>query len=130
MQTPLVLTLLGLLFLLITLVFLCHVWLGRSPKTERTVHTLETFETLSAVILNRSASRAKLHRAVGILLERFATINAHTLPAYAAPYGIVVRPSGADSKIVLRFEKTLRRVNPKYDHQIEHALRLGLQARG
>ncbi|MEW5831810.1 MAG: hypothetical protein AB1763_03120 [Campylobacterota bacterium] len=129
MQTPLVLTLLGLLFLLIALVFL-YVWLGRSPKSDRSPQTIETFETLSAVILDRSASRAELHRAVGIMLERFATINSHTLPAYERLMESLCVHPRADSKIVLRFEKTLRRVNPKYDHQIEHALRLGLAARG
>ena len=129
MQTPLVLTLLGLLFLLIALVFI-YVWVGRSRDSNDSIEPIETFESLSAVIRKRSSSRAELYRAVGMLLESFGVISPHTLPTYQSlMQSLCVHPR-ADSKIVLRFERTLRQINPKYDSEIEHALRAGLAARG
>lgn len=129
MQTPLVLALIGLLLLLIALVFV-YVWIGRSRKNDDVVEAVETFESLSAVIHKPSSSRAELHRAVDRLLERFGIMPSNTLHTYQNLLEALCVHPHADSGLVLQFERTLRQKNPKYQHEIEHALRVGLAARG
>lgn len=130
MPTTLMLTMVGLLFLLIALVFI-YVWAGRSRKsTAKDVKMVETFESLSAIIKNRSTDTAELHRASELILENFGTIEPQSIKHYQSLIETLCVHPRTDSKLVLRFEKSLRTANPRFAHEIEHALSLGLATRG
>lgn len=130
MTANLILTIVGLLFLLIALVAL-YVWLGKSKKViDVTPASIETFESLSEVIINRSSSSRELHHAVEMILKHFGTINAHTIGKYKHLLEALCTHPRTDSKLVLQFEKTLRTNNPDYSHDIEKALAVGLASRG
>ncbi len=126
----LILTIIGLLFLLITLVGI-YVWSSKSKKgVVEAPESVETFESLSAVIKTPSSSTAELHHAVGMILKRFGTITSQTLGTYKYLLeSLCVHPK-TDSKLILTFEKTLRQNNPTFAHDIEQALAIGLAARG
>ncbi|HLD23755.1 MAG TPA: hypothetical protein VJA83_07410 [Sulfuricurvum sp.] len=126
----LILTIAGLLFVLILLVTL-YVWSSKG-KTVSVVapSTIETFESLSEIIKNRSSSARELHHAVEMILNHFGTMTSHTVGKYKLLLeGLCVHPH-TDSKLILRFEKTLRMNNPTYAHDIEKSLALGLAQRG
>mgnify|MGYP001809841336 CR=1 FL=1 len=126
----LVLTMIGLLFLLIGLVAL-YVWIGKSKTVEnKAPETVQTFESLSEVIKNRSSSAKELNDAVEMILSRFGTINAHTAGKYQYLLEALCVHPRTDSKLILRFEKTLRTTNPDYTHEIEKSLAIGLAKRG
>ena len=126
----LILTIVGLLFLLIALVAL-YVWSSKkkTPVPEVSV-SIETFETLSAIIKNRSSSSAELTHAVDMILSRFGTMTSHSAGAYKHLLEALCTHPQTDSKLILRFEKTLRTNNPTHAHEIEQSLALGLAARG
>jgi uncharacterized iron-regulated membrane protein len=126
----LILTIVGLLFLLIALVAL-YVWIGkRKTVSEEVPQKVETFESLSAVIQNRASSNAQLSHAVEMIVNHFGTISPSALPHYKNLLESLCIHPHTDSKLVLRFEKALRQSNTKYSHEIEQALALGLAARG
>lgn len=126
----LILTIVGLLFLLIALVAL-YVWSSKS-KTDPSApsETIETFESLSQIIHNRASSSEELARATQSILERFAHIAPHTIGSYKHLVEALCVHPATDSKLILRFEKTLRSTNPSYADEIERALAIGLSARG
>ncbi|MFZ2891207.1 hypothetical protein [Sulfuricurvum sp.] len=126
----LILTVVGLLFLLIALVAL-YVWSSKkkTPFTEVPM-TIETFESLSAIIKNRSSGSAELTHAVEMILVRFGTINSHTISTYKVLMEALCTHPATDSKLILKFEKTLRINNPSFAPVIEQALASGLAARG
>ena len=126
----LILTIVALLFLLIALVAL-YVWNSKKkPLTQKSPTAIETFESLSTIIKNRSSSSAELTHAVETILSRFGTITPHTIGAYKHLLETLCTHPQTDSKLILRFEKTLRTSNPTYAHEIEQSLALGLAARG
>jgi hypothetical protein len=126
----LILTIVGLLFLLIVLVAL-YVWLGKSKTTLQAVPTtIETFESLSEIIKSRSSSARELNHAVEMILNHFGTMNSHTAGKYKQLLEALCTHPRTDSKIILHFEKTLRTNNPDYSHEIEKALAVGLAQRG
>ena len=126
----LILTIVGLLFLLIALVAL-YVWSSKKktaiPEASANV---ETFETISAIIKNSSSSSAELTHAVDMILSRFGTMTSHSVGSYKHLLEALCTHPKTDSKLILRFEKTLRTNNPTHAHEIEQALALGLAARG
>lgn len=129
MSTTLILTMVGLLFLLIGLVFV-YVWISRARKHAiPLVEPVETFETLSAILQSPASSNAQLHNAVSRILERFSHIDSHQLSKYKHLVEAVCVHAQSDSKLVLRFEKGLRSANPTYNSEIEHALSVGLASR-
>ncbi len=126
----LVLTMIGLLFLLIGLVAL-YVWIGKSKTvTETSSGTIETFESLSDIIKNTSSSSRELHHAVEMILNHFGSITSNTAGKYMALVQALCLHPRTDSKLILQFEKTLRTNNPSYSHEIEKSLAVGLAARG
>lgn len=129
MPTTLILTMVGLLFLLIVLVFI-YVWIARTRvSTPSPSETIETFESLSAIIKNRSSNAQELHHAVERILRDFASITPHTRKIYQDLIEMLCLHPHTDSKLILRFEKGLRTANPQYSEEIEYALRVGLAAR-
>lgn len=122
----LILTMVGLLFVLTGLVAL-YVWSSK-PKTI-TPTTIETFESLSAILKDRSASARELDHAVEMILERFGTITSHSVGVYKHLVELLCVHPRTDSKLILRFEKTLRMNNPSFTHEIEQSLAIGLAAR-
>jgi len=127
----LILTIVGLLFVLIGLVAL-YVWSNKS-KNPTTVHVpaeVETFESLSAIIKNRSSSSAELSHAVEMILSRFGVISSQNIGTYKTLIELLCVHPHTDSKLVLRLEKGLRQMNAAYSHEIEHSLAVGLAARG
>ncbi len=126
----LILTIVGLLFLLIGLVAL-YVWSSKKKTpSNASPATIETFESLSAIIKNSTSSTSELNRAINLILERFATINAHSIGSYKHLLEALCTHPKTDSKLILKFEKTLRIKNPDYSDEIERALAIGLAARG
>lgn len=126
----LVLMMIGLLFLLIGLVAL-YVWIGKSKTIAVSVpETIETFESLSNIIKNRSSSARELNHAVEMILNHFGTMNAHTSGKYKHLLEELCVHPRTDSKLILRFEKTLRTNNPDYTNEIEKSLAVGLAKRG
>jgi len=125
----LILTIVGLLFVLILLVSL-YVWGNKRKAVSVAPENIETFESLSAIINNRSSGSAALTHAVEMILSRFGTITPHSVGSYKhLVQSLCVHPR-TDSKLILRFEKTLRVNNPSFSHEIEKALAAGLAARG
>lgn len=126
----LVLTIVGLLFLLIALVAL-YVW-GSKSKTPQSapIQTIETFESLSHIINNGASTKAELNHAVEAILSRFSRIDSHAIGTYMHLLESLCVHPRTDSKLILRFEKTLRSANPAFSDQIEKALAIGLAARG
>lgn len=126
----LVLTIIGLLFLLIVLVAL-YVWIGKSKTVVETAPTtIETFESLSEIIKSRSSSARELKHAVEMILNHFGSINGHTIGKYQYLLEALCTHPRTDSKLILQFEKTLRMKNPDYTHEIEKSLAVGLAKRG
>lgn len=129
MPTTLILTLLGLLFLLIVLV-LAYVWIGRSRRRAPVVpEAVETFESLREVIKNSASTNAQLNRAVTMIIDHFARIDPHRTEMYKNILETLCIHPHTDSKLILRFEKGLREANPALTHEIEQALVIGLAAR-
>ncbi|MDP2850086.1 MAG: hypothetical protein Q8O20_03350 [Sulfuricurvum sp.] len=126
----LILTIAGLLLILIVLVAL-YVWSNKSKTVFETAPTtIETFESLSAIIKNKSSSARELNHAVEIILSHFGTMTSHTVGKYKLLLEELCTHPRTDSKLILRFEKTLRMNNPTYAHDIEKSLALGLAQRG
>lgn len=131
MTVNLILMIAGLLFLLVALVVL-YIWIGKSKPIPAPAQPqkIETFESLSEIIKNRASSSSDLNHAVEMILSRFAHINSHTLNKYQHLLEALCTHPHTDSKLILRFEKTLRTTNPDYAHEIEKALSIGLASRG
>ncbi len=125
----LILTIVGLLFILILLVAL-YVWNSKSKPVANDPKHIETFESLSDIIKNRSSSSRELHHAVDVILNRFGTMTSHTIGKYKALLETLCVHPHTNSQLILRFEKTLRTNNPNYSHDIEQSLARGLAARG
>lgn len=129
----LILTIVGLLFLLIALVSL-YVWRSKSKMAPsapvQTIETFETFESLSRIITSPSSNKADLNHAVEAILSRFSHIDSHTISRYKYLLEALCVHPHTDSKLILRFEKTLRSTNPTFSDDIEKALAIGLAARG
>jgi hypothetical protein len=117
----------GLLFTLIVLV-LIYVWLGRTKKSDvDNINVPETFESLSAIIHTSVSTNQALTHAADAILKRFVTIGDY--PHYEALImGICTHPN-TDSKLVSRFEKSLRDANPKFKEKIQKTLKEGLAKR-
>lgn len=134
MTVNLILMIVALLFLLVLLVAI-YVWGTKkksplSPATPDTPQPPETFESLCAVIRNRSSGSAQLNHAVEAILERFGHISAKSLTTYTELLEALCLHPSTNSKLILKFEKTLRTLNPDFASEIEHALTRGLAARG
>lgn len=126
----LILTIVGLLFVLILLVAI-YVWSSKSKAVSAVApNTIETFESLSAIIKNRYSSAKELNHAVEMILSHFGTMTSHTVGKYKHLLEELCTHPRTDSKLILRFEKTLRMNNPTYAHDIEKSLALGLAHRG
>lgn len=126
----LILTIVGLLFLLIILVAL-YVWSSKNKASQPLIsETSETFESLSQVIKTPSSSASELAYAVDTILSRFPKIGSHSIGSYKYLIEALCVHPKTDSKLILRFEKTLRSNNPPYAEEIERALAIGLAARG
>jgi hypothetical protein len=126
----LIFTIAGLLFVLIALVGI-YVWSSKGKNVPPpSPESIETFESLSALIQNRASDNAQLSHAVEMIVKHFGTISSSALPIYKNLLESLCIHPRTDSKLILRFEKALRQANPKYSHEIEQALALGLAARG
>lgn len=126
----LIFTIAGLLFILIALVGI-YVWSSKGKSVpSSSPESIETFESLSALIQNRASSNAQLSHAVEMIVKHFGTISPSTLATYKSLVESLCVHPNTDSKLVIRFEKALRQANPKYTHDIEHSLSVGLAARG
>jgi len=125
----------GLLFLLIALVFL-YVWIFHSkvsvnPPVVSAPKPIITFETFQSVIKSPSSTKEELNMAVEMILERYATIGegGYPLRIYELLIEMLCLHPNTDAKLVLRFEKGLRKENPKYIKEIELSLAKGLSVR-
>lgn len=130
MPTTLILTMVGLLFLLIALVFAYVYRSGGRKSTPSKSEPIETFETLQSVIQNPFSDTAALQYAALRITERFGTIDSHTLATYQHLLETLCTHPHTDSKLILRFEKSLRSINPRFEHEIERSLAVGLARRG
>ncbi|MDD5716985.1 MAG: hypothetical protein PHW64_04205 [Sulfuricurvum sp.] len=124
----LILTIIGLMFVLTALVAL-YVWSHKKTVAAAPVK-VETFESLGAIIKNPLSSAAELHHAVEVILRDFSAITSSNVGTYIYLLETLCVHPHTDSKLILRFEKSLRQINPKYAHEIEQALGAGLAARG
>jgi hypothetical protein len=129
-KADLILTIAALLVLLIALVIL-YVWIGKKkPLSSDVPEVIESFESLSAIIKERSSSGKELHHAVEMILNRFGHIHAHSIGKYTYLLEALCTHPKTDSKLILHFERTLRSRNPDFTHEIEKALAIGLASRG
>lgn len=130
MPTTLILTMVGLLFLLIALVFL-YVWSSRLRRSKSAVlEPIETFESLCALLRDPRTPNGELHRAVSVISDRYCAISPQTIGAYQKAIEALCTHPHTDSKLVIRFEKALRAANPHFTHEIERSLAIGLAKRG
>lgn len=130
MPISLILTMVGLLFVLIVLVF-AYVYRSRGSKSVASQpERIETFESLCAVIQNPASDTAALRYAAERIVERFGSIDLHTIATYKHLIEALCTHPKTDSKLILRFEKSLRSINPRFEHEIERSLAVGLASRG
>ena len=130
-KTTLILAMISLLLLFIGLVSI-YVWSGRSKKTVSTSsEAVVTFETMCAVINHASSKNPELNRAVDTIIERYGHVVEGERPfeAYASLLAKLCVHPHTDSKMILRFQRSVLAVNPQYKEQIEHTLKLGLAGR-
>ncbi len=117
----------SLLFSLLLLV-LIYVWISRTKKsTASDAKAPETFESLSATILSSTSTNQALNHAADVILKRFGTIGDY--PHYEALIKGICTHANTDSKLVSRFEKSLRDANPKFKEKIAKTLKEGLAKR-
>lgn len=135
MTVNLILMIVGLLFLLVLLVGI-YVWLHKKvPLSEPIIQPSkgersESFETLCALIHNPASDAVELTHAAEAILERFGHFSTRSLSLYTELLEkLCVHPS-TNSKLILKFEKTIRSNNPQFASEIDHALSRGLAARG
>jgi uncharacterized protein YpmS len=130
-KTTLVLIMAGLLVLFIVLVAV-YVIMGRSKKTVSVSReTAITFEMLCAVIKHASTQNPELNRAVDTIIERYCNVIEGERPfeVYASLLAKLCVHPHTDSKMILRFQRSVLAVNPTYKEQIEKTLKLGLAGR-
>lgn len=129
----LILTIVGLLFLLLLLVAI-YVW-GNKKKAALTTASsvsapIETFESLCAIIRNRTSAPAQLNHAVEAIVGRFVRIERGSLGIYTDLIERLCLHPSTNSKLILTLDKALRNANPEFAEEIEHAISRGLSARG
>jgi Na+-transporting methylmalonyl-CoA/oxaloacetate decarboxylase gamma subunit len=123
----LVITAVSLLFALIFLVFV-YVWMTRTKKSVvNDAKAPETFESLSAIIHSGTSTNQALNYAADTILKRFGTIGDY--PHYEVLIKGICTHANTDSKLVSRFEKSLRDANPKFKEKIQKTLKEGLAKR-
>lgn len=131
MPINLILTLVGLLFLLIVLVAL---YVGRmrrnAAKEPENTPVVETFETLVSILKDRKTPTNELRRASEAITQRYPTITGDTIGMYVQLIEILCTHPHTESKTIVQFEKALRSANPRFAEQIRHALAEGLAKRG
>lgn len=123
----LLITMVSLLFVLLLLV-LIYVWMGRSKKNGAgETNVPETFESLCAIIHSSVSTNQALNQAADRILSRFGSIGEY--PHYEALIRGICTHANTDSKLVSRFEKSLRDANPKFKEKIQKTLKEGLAKR-
>ena len=123
----LLITIVSLLFALIFLVFV-YVWMTRTKKSViGDVKAPETFESLSAIIHASKSTNQALNHAADIILSRFGSIGDYS--HYETLIKEICTHANTDSKLVSRFEKSLRVANPKFKEKIAKTLKEGLAKR-
>ncbi|MDD4855529.1 MAG: hypothetical protein PHQ22_06595 [Sulfuricurvum sp.] len=123
----LLITMVSLLFVLLLLV-LIYVWMGRSKKNIASeANVPETFESLCAIIHSSVSTNQALNQAADRILSRFGSIGEY--PQYEALIKGICTHTNTDSKLVSRFEKSLRDANPKFKEKIQKTLKEGLAKR-
>lgn len=116
------------LFSLLLFVFI-YVWMTRIKKSVIVdVKAPETFESLSLIIHTKTSTNQALNHAADVILKRFVTIGDY--PHYEALIKGICTHANTDSKLVSRFEKSLRDANPKFKEKIQKTLKEGLAKRG
>lgn len=126
-KVTLVLTLIGLLFSSMVLVFL-YIVLGR-PKKSVVNESNEplTFKQLEAIIHSSSSTNKALNSAANEILSRFISIS--DISHYQKLIEAISTHANTDSNLISSFEKRLRDANPKYKEDIRKALKEGLAKR-
>lgn len=123
----LLITMVSLLFSLIFLV-LIYVWMTRTKKSvARDAKAPETFESLCAIIHSSKSTNQALNHAADSILSRFGSIGEYSL--YETLIKGICTHQNTDSKLVSRFEKSLRDANPKFKEKIQKTLKEGLAKR-
>lgn len=133
---------------LIILVLVAFVFMNRSADhTQRatlkvTIATkpeeliAHDFETLRAIIKDKKSSSKQLEEALLLILKYYGAIHpklglrAH--PEFDKYTELIIRlchHPQATSKIVVNFDKELRKQNPQYEHEINDAITKGLNSR-
>jgi hypothetical protein len=126
-KVTLVLTLIGLLFASMVLVFL-YIVIGRPKKSVVSVPNEPlTFKQLEAIIHSASSSNKALNSAADEILSRFISIS--DISHYQRLIEAISTHANTDSKLISDFEKRLRDANPKYKEDIRKALKEGLAKR-
>ncbi|MCX6060723.1 MAG: hypothetical protein NT103_00505 [Campylobacterales bacterium] len=123
----LLITMASLLLALILLV-LIYVWMTRTKKSiAGDAKAPETFESLSAIIHSSASTNQALNHAVDTILSRFGSIGDYS--HYETLIKEICTHANTDSKLVSRFEKSLRNANPKFKEKIQKTLKEGLAKR-
>lgn len=130
MPTNLIFILIGLLFLLIMLVAIYVGRMRQRASESAKVAQSETFETLVSMLKDRKTPAIELRRASEAITQRYGTITGDTIGVYLQLIEILCTHPHTESKIIVEFEKTLRRANPRFREEIAHALAHGLAKRG
>ncbi|MDD2828444.1 MAG: hypothetical protein PHW18_02590 [Sulfuricurvum sp.] len=126
-KVTLVLTLIGLLFSSMVLVFL-YIVLGRPKKgIESESNEPLSFKQLEAIIHSSTSSNKALNSAANEILSRFISIT--DISHYQKLIEAISTHANTDSNLISNFEKRLRDANPKYKEDIRKALKEGLGKR-
>lgn len=129
-MTTLILSLIGLLFLLILLVGV-YVWLGRvKPLVSEDGKPL-SFHELQALIHNKHSDNHTLNSAVNEIIERFIMIDGQerTIEDFTGMIEALCIHAHTDSKVILKLDKALRSANPRYKERIEKSIKTALAER-
>ncbi len=109
---------------------------AKSKKISKTTLRVPTFEELQAIVSNQKSSSLELEEALKSIIEYYGVIPAkegihpHKIfKKYAQLIITLCRHRNTNSKIVLFFDRELRKKNPSYASNIEEILQRGLNSR-
>jgi hypothetical protein len=143
LSTPLLLSIIVFSLLLLILVII-YIRGSKKPKVRSTIKknapttvvAPPTFKMLQAIISNQKSSSAELEDALknvikyyGIIPKKEGIHPNKIFKKYAKLIITVCRHKNTNSKIVLLFDRELRKKNPTYEQNIEEMLQRGLNSR-
>jgi hypothetical protein len=88
------------------------------------------FDVLEAIVFDRGSSKEVLQEAVEAIARDYGQVHATTLARYTHIIVKLCRHPNTDKRIIVDFDKSLRKQNPNLKIELDMALKKGLDSRG